>query len=113
MSDTPPGWNILRSMSIAVVLGQAISSCLSTLAAVAKTRYFAKNQLFSLTASEDLYEIWKKLKFEEDMTLCPPVECGHTFCCFVKRPETSAKKQLLQSKSMEVCNYFQIGHVRI
>ena len=80
----------MRSTSIAVVLGQAISSCLSTLAPVAKSRYFAKIQLFGLTASEDPYEIWKKGKFEEDMTLCPAVECGHIFCCFVERPETFA-----------------------
>ena len=66
----------MHCTSIAVVLSQAIISCLSTLALVAKVRYFAKIQLFGLTASEDPYEIWKKGEFEEDLTFCPPVECG-------------------------------------
>ena len=92
---------ITRSTSIAVVLRQAMSSCLSTLDPVAKTRYFAKTQQFRLTASEDPYEMRKKGKFEEDMTLCPP-ECRYRFCCFVERPGTFARKQLLQLKSMEV-----------
>ena len=84
----------------------------STLDPVAKTRHFAKIQLFGLTAGEDPYEMWKKRKFEEDMTLCPPVECGHIFCYFVEQPGSFARKQLLQWKSMEVYNYFQSGHVR-
>ena len=82
----------MRSTSITVVLSQAISSCLSTLAPVAKTRFFAKIQLFDVTASEDPYEIWKKGKFEEDMALCPPVEFGHIFCCFMERPKTFDRK---------------------
>ena len=57
----------MRSTSITVVLVQAISSCLSTLAQIAKTRYFVKILLFGLTASEDPCEIWKKGKFEEDI----------------------------------------------
>ena len=116
----------MRFTSIAVVLGQGMSSCLSTLDPVAKTIYFAKIQQFGLTASEDPYEIWKKGKLEKDMTLCPPVEYDHVFCCFVEWPgtvarkqllqwksmEDFARKQLLQWKSMEVSNYFQSGRVR-
>ena len=66
----------MRSTSIGVVLGQEMSSCLSTLDPVAKNRYFSKIQLVGLTASEDPYEMWKEEKFEEDMTLWPPVELG-------------------------------------
>ena len=82
----------MSSTSIAVVLSQAISLCLSTLAAVAKTRFFAISSCSVVTASEDLYKIRKKGEFEEDMALCPPVEFGHIFCCFVERPETFARK---------------------
>ena len=102
----------MRCTSIAVVLNQEMSSCLSKLDPVAKTRYFAKIQLVGLTASEDPYEMWKEGKFEEDMTLWPPVEYGHIFCYFVERPGTFTRKQLLQWKSMEAYNYFQSGYVR-
>ena len=102
---------IVRSTSIGVVLGQEMSSCLSTLDPVAKTRYFAKIQLVGLTASEDQYEMWKEGKLEEDMTLWPPVEYGHIFSYFVERPGTFTRKRLLQWKSMEAYNYFQSGHV--
>ena len=102
----------MRFTSIAVVLNREMSSCLSALDPVAKTRYFSKIQLVGLTASEDPYEMWKEGKFEEDMTLWPPVEYGHIFCYFVERPGTFTKKQLLQWKSIEAYNYFQSGHVR-
>ena len=78
----------MSSTSIVVVLGREMSSCLSTIDAVAKTRYLAKIELVGLTASEDTYEMWKEGKFEEDMTLWPPVEYGHIFCYFVERPGT-------------------------
>ena len=99
-------------MSIAVVLDRETNLCLSTLDPRAKTKYLAKIQLVSCTASKDPYEMWKEGKFKEDMTLWPPVECGHIFCYFVERPGTFTRKQLLQWKSMEALNNFQSGHIR-
>ena len=46
------------------------------------------------------------------MTLGPPVECGHIFCCFMEQRGTFARKHLLQWKSMTIYKFFRSGHVR-
>ena len=56
--------------------------------------------------------LWNDSRFEDNMSLWPPVEYPHIFCYFVERPGVYTQQELMQWKSLEVYNYFENGHVR-
>ena len=81
-----------------------------SLDSVAKERYRQRLDLLGLDEKSDPYRNAEDLV--DDMTLWPPVEYGHIFCCFIERPGFYTQQQLMQWKSLEAYNYFVSGHVR-
>ena len=53
-----------------------------------KASDLAKLELLGLSAQEDLYAACNADKFEDDMTLWPPLEYAHIFCNVVQRQYT-------------------------
>ena len=78
----------------------------------AKARYRTKLELAGLSLQSDPYAPENQEKFQEDMTAWPPVEYGHIFAYFVRRPGVYTQDQLLSWKQMDAYNYFQSGNVR-
>ena len=68
--------------------------------------------LLGLSTQEDPYAACNADKFEDDMSLWPPLEYGHIFCYFIQRPGVYTQQELMQWKSLEAYNYFDSGHVR-
>ena len=78
-----------------------------------RKRYLEKLLLMGLDDHGDPYASHNTNNFVEDMTLWPPVECGHIFGYFVECPSVFTKQELLQWKSMEAYNYFKNGFVLV
>ena len=78
----------------------------------ARARYLAKLQVLGLKEADDPFATWNNSKFEDNMSLWPPVEYPHLFCYFVERPGVYTQQELMQWKSLEAYNYFKNGHVR-
>ena len=70
---------------------------------VAKARYGKKLEVLGLgQKKDDPYAACNTGNFVEELTCWPPIEYGHIFCYFVKRP----------GESLDAYNFFQSGHVR-
>ena len=78
----------------------------------ARARYLAKLQVLGLKEADDPFATWNNSKFEDNMSLWPPVEYPHIFCYFVERSGVYTQQELMQWKSLEAYNYFKNGHVR-
>ena len=78
----------------------------------ARARYLAKFQVLGLKEADDPFATWNNSKFEDNMSLWPPVEYPHIFCLIVERPGVYTQQELMQWKSLEAYNYFKNGHVR-
>ena len=89
-----------------------MSDYIHRLLPAAKASYLAKLELLGLSAQGDPYAACNADRFEDDMTLWPPLKHGHIFCYFVQRPGVYTQQELMQWKSLEAYNYFESGHVR-
>ena len=72
----------------------------------ARARYLAKLQVLGLKEADDRFATWNNSKFEDNMSLWPPVEYPHLFCYFVERPGVYTQQELMQWKSLEA--YIQL-----
>ena len=59
--------------------------CLAALDSIAWAGYKEKLQLIGISKEEDPYLLWESDRFVDEMTLWPPIECGHIFCYFMTR----------------------------
>ena len=78
----------------------------------AKARYEEKLKLAGLSLEEDPYNERNGNKYKDDMTAWPPLEYGHIFTYFIRRPGFYTQEQLIAWKQLEAYNYFQNGYVR-
>ena len=79
-----------------------LSDYVDSLDAVTKSRYFDKLGVLELGARDDPYASGD---FQNAMGLRPPVEFGHIFCNFIKRPGVYTQQELLQWKQLDAYNY--------
>ena len=77
----------------------------------AKSRYRLKLQLLGISLENDPY-ISGNANFQDNMTAWPPVEYGHIFGYFIRRPGVYTQEQLLSWKQLDSYNYFTNGYVR-
>ena len=77
----------------------------------AKARYRLKLQLLGIPLESDPYTSGNA-NFQDDMTAWPPVEYGHIFGYFIRRPGVYTQEQLLSWKQLDSYNYFTNGYVR-
>ena len=89
-----------------------MSEYYKSLNAEAKERYEEKLKHAGLSLDDDPYDDTNKNKYEDDMTAWPPLEHGHIFTYFIRRPGFYTQEQLLSWKQLEAYNYFQNGYVR-
>ena len=89
-----------------------MSEYYDSLSKEAKARYSEKLKLAGLGLEEDPYHERNKNKYQDDMTAWPPLEYGHIFTYFIRRPGLYTQEQLLSWKQLEAYNYFQNGYVR-
>ena len=83
-----------------------------SLNAQSKARYVEKLKLAGLSLEEDPYDERNADSYKDDMTAWPPLEYGHIFTYFIRRPGLYTQEQLLSWKQLEAYNYFQNGYVR-
>ena len=77
----------------------------------AKARYKKKLELAGLALEDDPYAPVNQEKFKDDMAAWPPLEYGHIFGYFIRRPGLYTQEQLLSWKQLDAFNYFQNGYV--
>ena len=85
---------------------------MSDLDPIAQRRYIAKLQLLDLAEEDDPYAQQNSGKFVDDMSKWPVVEYANIFFYYLERPRVYTSRQLMQWKSLEAYDYFQIGYVR-
>ena len=78
----------------------------------ARARYLAKLQVLGLKEDDDPFATWNDSRFEDNMSLWPPMEYPHIFCYFVEHPGVYMQQELMQWTSLKAYNYFENGHVR-
>ena len=60
-----------------------------------KVRYAEKLKLAGLSLEEDPYDYRNNNNYKDDMTAWPPLEYGHIFTYFIRRPGLYTQEQLL------------------
>ena len=89
-----------------------MSEYCDSLSTEAKARYEEKLNLAGLSLEEDPYDERNKNNYKDDMTAWPPLEYGHIFMYFIRRPGLYTQEQLLSWKQLEAYNHFQNGYVQ-
>ena len=89
-----------------------MSEYYDTLSEESKVRYAEKLKLAGLSLEEDPYDYRNNNNYKDDMTAWPPLEYGHIFTYFIRRPGLYTQEQLLSWKQLEAYNYFLNGYVR-
>ena len=72
-----------------------MSEYYNTLSEESKARYSEKQKLAGLGLEEEPYDDRNKNKYKNDMTAWPPLEYGHIFTYFIRRPGLYTQEQLL------------------
>ena len=74
----------------------------------AKSRYRLKLQLLGISLENYPY-ISGNVNFQDDMIAWPPVEYGHIFRYFIRRPSVYTQEQLLSWKQLVLTTTLQTG----
>ena len=81
--------------------------------AKAYRKYMKKLSLLELGEKSDPFVNDNNVRFSDDLSKWPPVEYGHIYGYFIKRPGSYTEEELLAWKSLNAYNLFTSGQVHL